>query len=120
MWLPKDERKVLRYLYVKIPRENVGNTVRLQLTEFAQCCFDEDSAVATARLLAERGLLKLEMINHPSNFIEIGFTLNGYDLSRRYSSKYDTVRLWCDEYKIWIILGVAISAVALVVTVLKK
>jgi len=121
MWLPKNERNVLRYLCIKIPREDVGHTVRLKLTEFAQCCFDEDSAVTTARLLAERGLLKLEMINHPSDYIELGFTPDGYDLSRKCSSIVGTLGIWFTEYMwLWIILGVAISAVALIVMFLKK
>lgn len=119
MWLPKDEKSVLRYLYTKIPRGDVGNTVKLQLEEFARCCFDKDRAVSAARFLAENGLLKLDTINHPSNYIMLAFTPSGYDLSRKYSSKYHTFLLWCNEYKLWVILTVIITLIGLLVAIFK-
>ena len=119
MWLSKDERKVLRYLYKILRRDAIDGTVKLNLEEFARCCFDEGRAVETARFLAARGLLKLGDIIHPSNYIMLGFTPDGYDLGRKYSSTLGTAWVWCDEHKFWVILAVIISLIGVLVAIFK-
>ena len=118
MLLPKDERNVLRYLYKNLDRDAIAGTVKLQLEEFAQCCSDEDRAVEAAKFLAERGLLKLNAINHPSDYIMLGFTPGGYDLSKKYNSKLHTFLLLCEEYKVWIILGLMIGLAGIILRIL--
>ena len=108
MWLPRDERNVLCYLYKNLGRDAIAGTVKLQLEDFARCCFDEDRAVEAARFLAERGLLKLDTINHPSGYIKLGFTSGGYDLGRKYSSWWTRSGLCFAEYRhhwIWLIVS---------------
>ena len=118
MWLPKNERNVLSYLYKNLGRDAIAGTVKLQLEDFARCCFDEDRAVEAARFLAERGLLKLDTINHPSGYIKLGFTSGGYDLGKKYSSQLHTLLLLCDEYKVWIILGLMIGLAGIIISIL--
>jgi len=104
-------------LYKNLDRDAISGTVKLQLEEFARCCLDEDRAVEAARFLAERGLLKLDTINH---YIMLGFTPGGYDLGKKYSSKIGTLGVWFTEYLwFWVILGVIISFVGLLVAILK-
>jgi hypothetical protein len=118
MWLPREERNVLRYLYRNLDRDAIAGTVKLQLEKFAQCCSDKDQAIEAARFLAERGLLKLDVINHPSDYIMLGFTPSGYDLGRKYDSKLHAFLLLCDEYKIWIIIGLIISLAGIIIGIL--
>jgi len=119
MCLSRDERNVLRYLYKNLDRDAISGTVKLQLEEFARCCFDEDRAVEAARFLAERGLLKLDTINHPSGYIMLGFTPGGYDLGKKYSSKIGTLGIWFTEY-LWflVVLSVVIGIIGVLTTII--
>lgn len=118
MLLAKDEKNVLRYLYKNLAGEAIAGTVKLELEEFARCCLDEDRAVEAARLLAGHGLLKLDIINHHSGYIMLGFTPGGYDLGKKYSPRYHTCLLLCDEYKVWIVLSLMIGLAGIIISIM--
>ncbi|MBW7988525.1 MAG: hypothetical protein FVQ84_00655 [Planctomycetes bacterium] len=91
----------------------------VRLEDFARCCFDEDRAVEAARFLAERDLLKLDTINHPSGYIKLGFTSGGYDLGKKYNSKIGTLGIWVTEY-LWffVVLSVVIGIIGVLTTII--
>jgi hypothetical protein len=71
--------------------------------------------------LAERKLISIR--DHKTVVedkpIGVSLTIDGYDLGRKYSSKLHTFLLLCNEYKVWIILGLIISFVGVLIAILK-
>jgi len=110
MWLPRDERGVLRYLCTNIGRDGVGHKSRLQLDEFGKICGDEHSTVSATRVLNERGLVMLGDTDRrqANRSIYVGLTPAGYDLGRKYNSRFARSGLWFSEYKdhwVWLIVS---------------
>jgi len=90
-------------------------------------------------LLSQRGLITWENLNadnisaaysfdHPTSQelfentkvnLCITLTIKGYDLGRKYSFKLHTFLLLCNEYKVWIIIGLIISFVGVLIAILK-
>ena len=48
----------------------------------------------------------------------VRLTVGGYDSGGKYSSRLGTAWVWCNEYKIWIILSVIIGFITLVVSII--
>jgi len=119
MWLPKDERNVLRYLYNRLSRDAIAGTVKLQLKDFTQCDLDTNRCINIAKFLASIDLLKLDVVNFPSGYIMIGFTSSGYDLGRKYSSTIGTLGIWFTEY-LWflVVLSVALGIIGVLTTII--
>ena len=64
---------------------------------------------ATNDILKERGFVEVE--DFQNGIYKVKLTLEGLDLGRKYSSKLHTFLLLCNEYKVWIIIGLIISFV---------
>jgi len=69
--------------------------------------------------LKARKLIELRNHQSESDVKAISLTIQGYDLGKKYSSIPHTILLWCNEYKVWIILGLIISFVSVLVKILK-
>ncbi len=70
-------------------------------------------------ILKDRELIRFEHEQEDLSRIKISLTLKGYHLGRKYSSKLHTFLLLCNEYKVWIILGLIISFVGVLIAILK-
>lgn len=133
MWLPKDERKLLELYYKKIGEPEKMEFIEennLIKTIFPKCdtqhqessnnykkWLEGKSRVATAnKVLSERKFIKYR---EAGISIELSLSIEGYDLGRKYSSKLHTFLLLCNEYKVWIILGLIISFVGVLIAILK-
>ncbi|MBW7988524.1 MAG: hypothetical protein FVQ84_00650 [Planctomycetes bacterium] len=134
MWLPKDERKLLELYYKKIgepEKEEFIEENDLIKTIFPECntkhkessnnykiWLKGKSKVATAnKVLSERKFIKYR---EAGSSFEFSLSIEGYDLGRKYSSKSGKFWTWCNEYKIWVILGLVIAFLTLVVMVFKN
>lgn len=118
MWLPKDERKLLRCYYQELGQVNVKG--RFFLSKLAECLQGPNArnqAIIASETLDRRKLIIL--MPPQGDAITVGLTLEGYDLGKRYSSRPGTAWVWCNEYKVWIIVSVIIGLVTLVATILK-
>ncbi len=133
MWLPKDERKLLELYYKKIGEPEKMEFIEennLIKTIFPKCdtqhqessnnykkWLEGKSRVTTAnKVLSERKFIKYR---EAGISIELSLSIEGYDLGRKYSSKLHTFLLLCNEYKVWIILGLIISFVGVLIAILK-
>ena len=98
MWLPKNERKLLAYLYTRLSRDAISGTVKLESEDLVQCGLDVNLCFDVASFLASVRLLKADIVNRQSGYIMIGFTPEGHDLARKYSSWSSRSNLWYAEY----------------------
>jgi len=108
MWLPRNERKVLHYLYSKDGSAGLGSPRRRSLADFQTICSDKNSAEAAASILNERKLVILRETDEPKGHIDIGLRVEGYDLARQYSHWFTRSGLWFREHKdhwIWLIVS---------------
>lgn len=130
MWLPKDERKLLKCYYNK--SKKTRKTFEIGIPEVMKILgFREDKASVPSTnkmfditlnanaILKDRELIHFEHEQEDLSRIKISLTLKGYDLGRKYSSKLHTFLLLCNEYKVWIILGLIISFVGVLIAILK-
>ena len=71
--------------------------------------FDASNRARTANnMLAARGLIVIKIHQHDHNVIVVSLTVAGYDLGRKYASRWDRTGLWFAEYKdhwIWLVLS---------------
>jgi len=120
MWLPKDERKLLAHYYQELHESGLDARGTFYLSTLESCLQGEDArnrALTASNVLQKRNLIAFL---HPrGDAITVQLSLDGYDLGRKYSSRLGTVWVWCNEYKLWIILGVIISAIALIARIFK-
>jgi len=130
MLLPKEERKLLKCYFNK--SKKTRKTFEIGIPEVMKILgFREDKASAPATdkmfditfnanaILKDRELIHFEHEQEDLSRFKISLTLEGYDLGRKYSSKLYTFLLLCNEYKVWIILGLIISVVSVLVMILK-
>lgn len=54
----------------------------------------------------------------PNPRLIFSLTITGYDLGKKYSSQYNTILLWCNEYKIWVILSTIIALAGIIISIL--
>jgi len=130
MWLRKDERKLLAFYYAKAgkTRQNLRFEQHVELmkvlgfdenTESGQITEEKFDRVLNANEdLKNRGFINLRYENE-GLINNVNLTLKGYDLGRKYSSIPHTILLCCNEYKVWIILGVIISLVGVLIAIFK-
>ena len=148
MWLPRDERRLLRHyhhtrdqvgkerdysledlvvvLYCRNIKEVSDHTKRKSqrktlenLNENVQTYLDESNRVRSANeALQQRGLVALTP-QKDSQLITLSLTAQGDDLGRNFSSRLGTFWVWCTKYKFWVILGLIISFVSVLVMILK-
>jgi len=129
MWLPKDERKLLKCYYNK--SEGTRETFEIGRFEVAKSLGlreDRTSAKDTNKIFdtigyASRTLMARELIHFEEeqddiSILKISLTLKGFDLGRKYCSKPHTILLWCSEYKVWVILGVIIGLAGIIISIL--
>ena len=127
IWLPKDERKLLKYYYGE--EEERGETLRFSMHKLVEVLGfkgNNESALKAGEYpnrvlntnidLKNRGLINYFSYEHPK--IDVKLTLKGYDLGRKYSSIPHTILLCCNEYKVWIILGSMIGLAGIIVSIL--
>jgi hypothetical protein len=154
MWLPKDERKLLRYYYRQINRIDTDQTFEIRDLIKALGKKEQSGPPKTKReiildtyntlenvnnLLTQRDLIKWKNLDpnsisaahsydHPTSQVLfentkvnlcITLTIKGYDLGIKYDSRLGTAWVWCNEYKLWIILGVIISLIGVLVAIFK-
>ena len=120
MWLPKDEREVLIYYYKKLHESGVETRGQFFLSELEKCLSGKDKrnrVKIASKILKRRNLL--DFYNDQHDAVTVQLSLEGFDLGRKYSSIPHTILLWCNEYKVWIILGLIISFVSVLVMILK-
>ncbi|MCH8119927.1 MAG: hypothetical protein IIC00_09390 [Planctomycetes bacterium] len=109
MWLPKDEREVLRHYYKKVYESGVETRGQIFLNELEKCLSGKNRRNRTkiaSRMLLQRNLLAF--FNDQHDAVTVQLTLDGYDLGRKYSSWWTRSGLWFAEYKnhwIWIIVS---------------
>lgn len=165
MWLPKDERQLLRIYYWNIrdrqkkidsnPIEEIWGTISEDFAEAFEAQDWKESARrfkadlhksvgannretaeeengefdlkdargkitrylcirsridAANAVLSERNLIKLRHHKSEDN-MGVSFTIEGYDLGRKYSKWYTLIGLWIGEYRwVWLILAGLIGA----------
>lgn len=120
MWLPKDERNVLAYYYKELHESGVKTRGQIFLSKLEKCLSKNNKrnrVKIASKMLKQRDLL--DFFNDQNEAVTVQLSLDGYDLGRKYSSRLGTAWVWCNEYKIWIILGVVIGAITLLVTIFK-
>jgi hypothetical protein len=121
MWLPKDERKVLALYYEKLHGSGVEARGQVFISELEKCLPGKDKRIRAKRAsetLQKRNLLAF--YNDQGDAITVQLSLEGFDLGRKYNFKRQTFLLWCNEYKVWIIVGLIISLVSVLVAILKN
>jgi hypothetical protein len=117
IWLPKDERKLLKYYYGE--EKERGETLRFPMHKLAEVLGfkgNNESALKAGEYpnrvlntnidLKDRGLINYFSYEHPK--IDVKLTRKGRDLGRKYSSKWIRSGLWFAEYKhhwIWLIVS---------------
>ena len=119
IWLPRDERKVLIYYYKKLQESGVETRGQFFLSELENCLSGNDKrnrVKIASKMLKRRNLL--DFYNDQVDAVTVQLSLEGFDLGRKYSSTLGTVWVWCNEYKLWIILGVIIGFITLVVSII--
>ena len=129
MWLPKEERKLLKYCYDK--SKKVGETFEAPIYEIMKALgFKEkeastqtteakwDMAFNVINNLKDRGIIHYEYEQEDLFGFKISLTLKGLDLGRKYSSKSHTILLWCNEYKIWVIISTIIALAGIITSIL--
>lgn len=120
MWLPKEERKVLACYYKEFHESAVKEGGRVFMSELEKCLSGKDKRIRAKRAsetLQKRNLLAF--YNDQGDAVTVRLSLEGFDLGRKYSSKLHTFLLLCNEYKVWIILGLIISFVGVLIAILK-
>ncbi len=130
MWPHKEERKLLKYYYDK--SKKAGETFEAPIYEMTKALgFKEkeaskqttnekwDMVFNAINNLKGREFIYFEYEEEDLSKFKISLTLKGYDLGRKYSSKLYTFLLLCNEYKVWIILGLIISFVGVLIALLK-
>ena len=146
MWLPKDERVLLAHYYNQIGEPDIEQDFRnSQLVELLtlksswrvrkiqrkrendfkeimqeQSLYREriNRRSIANKTLNERNLITLKLHQHDPDVIVVSLSLEGYDLGRKYSSKSHTILLWCNEYKIWVILSTIIALAGIIISIL--
>jgi len=132
MWLPKDERKLLRFYYHRInkvdgeesfdSRELVQSLICNNVRELRQrekerrdkdgaeqvrnYLYERNRVSAANKALRKRGLIELVEYSGEREVKRITLKLGGYDLGRKYSSWWDRSGLWFAEYRnhwVWIV-----------------
>jgi hypothetical protein len=120
MWLPKDERKLLAHYYQQLHESGVDARGDFFLSTLESCLKGVDArsrAITASNVLQKRNLIVF--LHHRGDAITVQLGLEGYELGRKYSSKLHTFLLLCNEYKVWIILGLIISFVGVLIVILK-
>lgn len=135
MWLPKDERKMLAFYFRKIGKVDEQEV----FSEFTDSKHFNDDMKALGwnenrenrdgcdklyidrvrnadDMLKKRGLINVSVGELSAR--NVSLTMKGCDLGRKYCSKLDTFYIWCNEYKLWIILSVIIGFITLVVYII--
>ena len=121
MWLPKNEREVLKHYYKELHISGVEARGKIFLNELEKCLSGKDRrnrAKIVSKMLLQRNLLAF--YNDQDDAVTVQLSLEGFDLGRKYSSKYHTFLLRCNEYKVWIIVGLIISFVSVLVAILRN
>ncbi len=109
MWLPKDERELLKRFYKELHESGVETRGQLFLNELEKCLQGKNkrNRVRTAsKILMRRNLL--DFLNDQGGAITARLSLEGNDLGRKYSSWWTRSGLWFAEYRnhwIWIIVS---------------
>jgi len=109
MWLPKDEREVLRHYYKELHESGVETRGQIFLSELEKCLSGKDKrnrVKIASRMLLQRNLLAF--FNDQRDAVTVQLTLDGNDLGRKYSSWWTRSGLWFAEYKnhwIWFIVS---------------
>ncbi len=110
----KNIKEVSDHIKRKSQRKTFEN-----LNENVQGYLDESNRVRSANeALQQRGLVALTP-QKDSQLITLSLTVQGDDLGKKYSSKLHTFLLLCNEYKVWIILGLIISFVGVLIAIFK-
>jgi len=126
IWLPKDERELLKYYYGK--EKERGETLSSLMHELAEVLGfkgNNESALKAEeypnRVLntnidfKERGLINYFSYEHPK--IDVKLTRKGRDLGKKYSSKLSTSYLWCEEHKLILtIIGLILTLLIVIFT----
>jgi hypothetical protein len=128
MWLPKDERILLRYYYSQGRADNIcqrdPDTIIKELREKKKQKgkhIDETFVMNVLRALQKHALVQGVKKVRETGQIEVKLSSEVINLGRKYSSTIGTMGVWFTEHMwFWIVLGVAISAIALIVTILRN
>lgn len=133
MWLPKDERLLLRNYFVKIGEfgmqhefssDDLLGFIKSKVTSHPTPSADDpqdvkgikalgkdlDRIIIANKALEKRGLITSpNLVLRPSEPTTISLTITGYDLGRKYNSRWLRIKLWYAEYikdhPIWVIVG---------------
>ncbi|MBA7690936.1 hypothetical protein ES703_99472 [subsurface metagenome] len=119
MWLPKDERKVLAYYYKELHKSGVKTRGQIFLSKLEKCLSKNNKrnrVKIASKMLKQRDLL--DFFNDQNEAVTVQLSLEGYDLGRKYSKKRGMLWIWCNEYKLWVILTVITGLIGLIVTIL--
>ena len=125
-WLPKDERKLLKYYYGE--EEERGETLTFPMHKLAKVLGSEgnnESALKAGEYpdrvlnansdLKGRGLINYFNYEHPN--IDVKLSPKGRDLGRKYSSKLHTFLLCCNEYKLILtVIGLILTLLIVIFT----
>ena len=109
MWLPKDERKLLELYYKKLQESGVETRGQFFLSELENCLSGNDKrnrVKIASKMLKRRNLL--DFYNDQDDAVTVQLSLEGFDLGRKYSSRWNRSGLCFAEYKhhwIWLIVS---------------
>jgi len=135
--LPKDERKTLLKYHKHI--RNIDESIRF--TNLSERVYNSTRNLIERKLIHEikqggqehssymttymagdpvslEGFLSSSEEDETRQAVVLNFTLKGLDLARRYSTRLGTAWIWCNEYKLWVILGAIIGLAGLIVSIL--
>ncbi|GAI27147.1 unnamed protein product, partial [marine sediment metagenome] len=117
MWLPKDERKLLALYFHKTGKPDEQETLKdnddMKALGWKESESNEDyDRQYINRVWNADDILKkrefLNVLNRAIGEKTVSLTLKGYDLGRKYSSRWTKSGLWFAEYKhhwIWLIVS---------------
>ena len=115
MWLSKDERKVLSHYYRKFHGSGAETRGQIFLSELDEGLSGKDRRIRIKRVsktLEKRDLLAF--LNFQEDAVTVQLSLQGYDLGRKYSSRWTRSGEWFEEYKnhwIWIVVSFLLGVV---------
>jgi len=117
MWLPKDERNLLRCYYDKLSRVDTRGS--FFMSELEKCLKGKNkrNRIKTAgEMLKKRNLL--DFLHDQGDALRAQLSLEGYDLGRKYASWWSRSGLWFAELKhhwFWVIVSFLLGIIAMLI-----
>ena len=133
MWLPKDVRILLTYYYSQAggacvcQRDPIDLMNALCQRKKQKCKeiqkskqVNETYVMNLLKSLQKHGFIEYVKIVRDTGQIEVKLTQEAINLGKKYSSKISTFGVWFTEYLwFWVVLSVVISAIGVLIAILK-